>query len=77
MTQSGLEEKSERVVSQDTIGSDLFQKNLNASRPSEHPPVKGGGYVKTFRWDHIGCKDKTSSWHLIGFPVGSNIGSAV
>ena len=23
----------------------------------------------------IGCKDKTSSWHLIGFPDGSNIGS--
>ena len=25
----------------------------------------------------IGCKDKTSSWHLIGFPDGSNIGSIV
>ena len=23
----------------------------NASRPSEHPPVRGGKYVKTFRWD--------------------------
>ena len=21
----------------------------------------------------IGCKDKTSSWHLNGFPIGSNI----
>ena len=25
----------------------------------------------------IGCKDKTSSWHIIGFPNGSNIGSVV
>ena len=25
--------------------------NLNASRPSEHPPVRGKN-VKTFRWDH-------------------------
>ena len=25
----------------------------------------------------IGCKDKTSSWHLNGFPDGSNIGSTV
>ena len=25
----------------------------------------------------IGCKDKTSSWHLIGFPDGSDIGSKV
>ena len=24
-----------------------------------------------------GCKDKTSSWHLNGFPYGSNIGSTV
>ena len=25
----------------------------------------------------IGCKDKTSSWNLNGFPDGSNIGSTV
>ena len=25
----------------------------------------------------IGCKDKTSSWHLKGFPCGRNIGSRV
>ena len=24
---------------------------MNASRPPEHPPVRGGN-VKTFRWDH-------------------------
>ena len=29
-----------------------LKKNLNASRPSEHPPVRGGGDVETFRWDH-------------------------
>ena len=27
------------------------KKNLNASRPSEHPPVSGEN-VKTFRWEH-------------------------
>ena len=52
--------------------------NLNASRPpsTHHPSVRGGN-VKTFgsRWDHIGCKDNTYSWHLIGFPDGSDIGS--
>ena len=29
----------------------LFKEILNASRPSEHPPV-GGENVKTLRWDH-------------------------
>ena len=29
----------------------FLRNNLNASRPSEHPPVRGGN-VKTFRWDH-------------------------
>ena len=28
----------------------FLKKNQNASRPSEHPPVRGGN-VKTFRWD--------------------------
>ena len=28
-----------------------LKKHLNASRPSEHPPVRGKN-VKTFRWDH-------------------------
>ena len=28
-----------------------LKKNLNAARPSEHPPVRGKN-VKTFRWDH-------------------------
>ena len=29
----------------------FFKKKLNASRPSEYPPVRGEN-VKTFRWDH-------------------------
>ena len=49
-------------------------KNQNAPRPSEHPPVRGGN-VKTFRWDHRLQIQTTSSWHLNGFPYGSNIGS--
>ena len=46
-----FEEKSERVVSQDTVGTDLFQgKYDHTSRLSEHPPTKGGrGGVKMFR----------------------------
>ena len=29
-----------------------LKKNMNASRPSEHSPVRGRRNVKTFRWDH-------------------------
>ena len=55
------------------IHAQCLKKNLNTSRPSEHPPVRGkmskrlGGIV--------GCKikEKTSSWHLIGFPVKSTM----
>ena len=54
-----------------------LKKNLDASRPSEHPPVKEKN-VKTFSLGGIiGCKDKTSSWHLNGFPDGRNIGSSI
>ena len=68
-----FEEKTERV-SQDTVmsGQTCFQENLNASRPSEYPPVRGEN-VKTFRWDHRLQIIQTSSWHLNGFPDGSNI----
>ena len=52
-----------------------LKKNLNASRPSEHSSVRGEN-VKTLG-GIIGCKYKTSSWHLNGFPDGSNIGSTV
>ena len=47
-----------------------LKKNLNVSRLSEHPPVWERKMSK--RLDEvIGCKDKTCSSHLIGFPDGS------
>ena len=59
-------------------GQTCFKENLNGSRPSEHPPVKGGGGMSKRLGGIIGCsKDKTSPWHLIGFPVGSNIESEI
>ena len=30
----------------------FLKKNLNACRPSEHPPVIRGGNIKTFWWGH-------------------------
>ena len=50
----------------------FLKKNLNASRPSEHP-TQGGNMSKRLG-GIIGCTDKTSSWHLNGFLYGSNIG---
>ena len=51
-----------------------FEKNQNAPRPSEHPPVMGEKMSK--RLGGIkGCKYKTSSWHLNRFPDADNIGS--
>ena len=53
-----------------------LKKNQNASRPSEHPPVRGGKMSK--RLGGIkGCEYKTSSWQLNGFPDGNDIGSTV
>ena len=40
----GPQKRSERQIC-------CLKKNLNASRPSEHPPVREKN-VKTFRWDH-------------------------
>ena len=37
-----------------------LKKNLNASRPAEHPPVRGGNMSKRLG-GIIGCEDKTSS----------------
>ena len=51
-----------------------LKKNQNAPRPCEHPPVRGVKMSK--RLGGIkGCKYKTSSWYLNGFPDGNNIGS--
>ena len=59
-------------------GGVFLKKNQNAPRPSEHPPQSGGKMSKR-SGGIIGCKYKTSSWHLNGFPHGitSNIGSTV
>ena len=54
----------------------FLKKNQKAPRSSEHPPVRGGKMSKRLG-GIIGCKYKTSSWHLKGFPDGSNIGSTV
>ena len=52
------------------------KKNLNACRPSEHPSVRGKKLSKHLG-GIIGCKYKTSSWHLNGFPDGSNRSTVV
>ena len=46
-----------------------LKRNQNAPRPSEHLPVRGGGISKRLGWIK-GCKYKTSSWYLNGFPDG-------
>ena len=54
-----------------------LKKNQNTPRTSEHPPVRGKKMSKRLG-GIIGCRYKTSSWHLNGFPYyGSNIGSTV
>ena len=50
-----------------------FKKNHNAPRLSEHPPVRGGEMSKRLGGIKEGCKYKTSSWHLNGFPDGNVI----
>ena len=55
-----------------------LNKNMIASKPSEHPPVRGEMSKQRLLGRIIGCKDKTSSWYLNRFPHGSsNIGSTV
>ena len=53
-----------------------LKKNMNASRHSEYPSVRGKKMQKRLG-KIIGCKYETSSWHLNGFPDGSNTGSTV
>ena len=56
------------------VGGMVF-KNLNASKPSEHPPVRGEN-VKTFRWDHrLQIQILFVAFKRV--PLGSNIGSTV
>ena len=52
-----------------------LKKNMKASKPinSEQTPNQGEKLYKRLGVNrNIGCKDKNSSWHLIGFPDGSN-----
>ena len=55
----------------------MFKENLNESRPFEHPPVREKTHQSKRSGGIIGCKDKTSSWHLVGFPKYGNIWSTV
>ena len=50
----------------------ILKKIVNVSRPSEHSPGRGRKMSKRLG-GIIGCKGKTSSWHLIGFPDGSDV----
>ena len=47
----------------------VFKKNLNASKPSEHPPSGEKMCKGLVRWERIGCRDKTSSWYQTGSPM--------
>ena len=46
----------------------VFKKNLNASKPSEHPP-QVEECLKVYIGGNIGCRDKTSSWYHKGSPM--------
>ena len=47
----------------------MFKKNLNASKPSEHPP-QVEECLKVYQvGGNIGCRDKTSSWYQKGSPM--------
>ena len=57
-----------KIIISLSIGPWSLKKLLNvSSRPSEHPPVRGGEMSKCLLGGIIGCKDKT--W----FANGSNI----
>ena len=45
----------------------VFKKNLNASKPSEHPP--SGEKMSKGLGGNIGSRDKTSSWYQTGSPM--------
>ena len=57
-----MNEESLQVIDTEIILENclFLEKNLNASRPSEHPPVRGEN-VKTFRWDHRCCDTLVSA----------------
>ena len=45
----------------------VFWKNLNASKPPEHPP--SGKKMSEDLGGNIGYRDKNYSWHQKGSPV--------
>ena len=46
-----LVRSTKAICYQGDISGTFQKKNMNASRPCEHPQVRGEN-VKTFRWDH-------------------------
>ena len=46
---------------------EVFKKNLNASKPSQHP--SSGGKVSKGLAGNIGSRDKISSWYQTGSPM--------
>ena len=52
-----------------------LKKILNASKPSEHSRSQRGKNIKRLG-EKVVCKDKNTSWALIGFLNGSSIGGS-
>ena len=60
------------------IGENCQRKILNPSTPFFLSiPQSGGEMSKRLGGIIVGRKDRISSWHLNGFPDGSDIGSTV
>ena len=49
------------------------KKSLNASKPSEHAPDRGRKCQNAWLGGIIGCKDNTSSWHFVRYPLANAI----
>ena len=54
----------------------LFKEKIRTHLDLLSIPQSGGKMSKRLG-GIIGCKYKTSSWHLDGFPYGCNLGSTV
>ena len=62
--------KQKRNKIKDHTDNSSLKKIQNAPRTSsEHPPQSGGGKCQNALGGVKGCKYKTSSWHLNGFPM--------
>ena len=69
-----LRGKNVKMVLGGIIG--CFKENLNAPIDLLSIPQSGGKMSKRLG-EIVGCKYKTSPWHLNEFPDGSNIGATV